>query len=59
MKALKSIWDLLILAVLIIAAVVSNELGYGFIALLLLVPIVLMMIKVFYVPSGQDRAGQK
>ena len=58
MKALIGIWDLLLLAVLVIAAVASNELGYGFIALLLLVPIGLLMIKVFYVPSDQGQAGQ-
>ena len=58
MKALIGIWDLLLLAVLVIAAIASNEFGYGFIALLLLVPIGLLIIKVFYVPSGKDRAGQ-
>ncbi len=55
---MKSLWDVLPLAVLIIAVVASNELGYGFIALLLSVPIGLLMIKVFYVPSGQGQAGQ-
>lgn len=54
---MKSLWDVLPLAVLIIAAVASNEFGYGFIALLLLVPIGLLMIKVFDAPSSQDRAG--
>lgn len=57
MKALKDIWGLLLPAVLVIAAIASNEFGYGFIALLLLVPIGLLMIKVFGAPSGQDRAG--
>ena len=58
MKALIGIWDLLLLAVLAIAAIVSNEFGYGFIALLLLVLIGLLMIKVFYVPSDQGQAEQ-
>ncbi len=55
MKVLKSIWGLLLLVVLIIAAVASNELGYGFITLFLLLPIGLLMVKVFGVPSDQDQ----
>lgn len=51
MKTIKGIWDLLLLAVLVIAGVASNEFGYGFITLLLFLPIGLLMIKVFYVPS--------
>ena len=58
MKALIGIWDLLLLAVLVIAAIASNEFGYGFIAHLLLVPIGLLMIRVFYVPSDQGQAEQ-
>jgi len=59
MKVLKSIWGLLLLVVLIIVAVASNELGYGFITLFLLLPIGLLMVKVFGVPSDQDQTGQK